>query len=293
MRRKPNFAFLPLLDTPPSSGDITPTANTPVALALDPVVENNKILVSDSTSPLLGSPAHLIGSLSPSDDEPPSEACYSSSSSSYTSDSERDSGSCYTDGSALSRTTSGTSVSTAASTPVDFEESPVIGSAYTDSDNVGPGFFFMPPSKHASQPIKDPRLRAVASPTLAPPSPLSLDGVRTPETDLVKAMQERLGRVEFERSGAWVADLLEDAEPITRSPSSSSRTSSAPVSVSTSREHSRERTDRMDWEEIEKFRRERLGPKWTPPSSRGVSRAPSRERNVVEINGVEVDLDAE
>ncbi|KAF8832055.1 hypothetical protein HHX47_DHR1001222 [Lentinula edodes] len=308
MRRKPNFAFLPLLDTPPSSGDITPTTMIP-ELDLKPSEQNK------SVSSLLASPI-VFNESSPCDDEPPSIEAYSSSSSSYTSDSERESGLFYTDGSPLSRSTSITSVSTSGSVSA---EVPVIGSAYTETNDSGNlGFFLIPPSKRAqlSKPmacngnnvafsIKDPRLQAVTSPVLAPPSPFILDGAgptgaRSLDTDLA-AMQERLERVELERSLA--KDVLEDTEPITRTPLSSSplsnsQTDSSSVSgaASPDAECGQEHADKTtDWEEVERFRRERLGNKWTPPSSRGPSRtssrAPSRERNVVEINGVEIELD--
>lgn len=141
----------------------------------------------------------------------------------------------------------------------------------------------------------------MTSPVLAPPSPFILDGAgpigaRSLDTDLA-AMQERLERMELERSLA--RDVLEDTEAITRTPLSSSPPSNSQTdsgAASPDAECGQEHADKTtDWEEVERFRRERLGNKWTPPSSRGPSRtssrAPSRERNVVEINGVEIELD--
>ncbi|KAF5388515.1 hypothetical protein D9757_004696 [Collybiopsis confluens] len=277
MRRKPNFAFLPLLDAPTSPDtSLSPTANSQ----------------SEESRPK----STLIGSY---DDEPPSEA-YSSSSSSYASDSERDFGSGYTDGSPLSRSTSITSVSTVGSVLSELKESQgAVGSAYTEEPNPGDsGFFFMPPSKHApydpgyfgrpgpssSAIAKDPRLQAIASPSLAPPSPLSLDGSAT-EVDLARLMHERLGRMEWEHLKNDIPDTLEGVEPVARSRS---------ISTTSSRGHSREGSHEMDLDEIERVRRERLGRKWTPPpsrdASRASSRAPSRERTLLEVNGVEIEV---
>ncbi|KAJ3721763.1 hypothetical protein C8R42DRAFT_60098 [Lentinula raphanica] len=89
MRRKPNFAFLPLLDTPPSSGDNTPTPtiSTPTAmipeLDLEPKEANEAPALSLLPSPVFPT------EISSCDEEPPSAEMSSSSSSSYTSDSER------------------------------------------------------------------------------------------------------------------------------------------------------------------------------------------------------------
>ncbi|KAF9074866.1 hypothetical protein BDP27DRAFT_1359111 [Rhodocollybia butyracea] len=328
-------------DTPTSPlSPTTPQLHHPIHIP-PPICDNTPTTCTPSTPTEAVNSPFLLGS---------NDDLSSSSSSSYASDSEHES-SGYTGGSPLSRTTSMTSVSTLGS------DKAGIGSAYAEPDE--PGFFLIPPSKRACQlhdskhsyfgddmpsfAAKDPRLRAVASPVLAPPSPLNLDGrpsspaletdlaksmrerlervsVPSPlildgprraplEEDLAKAMQERLERVELERQWELSAseaevlkpadhpDVLDDAEPF-------SRTSSKPVSErsssSASREPSRERAGaETDREEIERFRRQRLGKKWTPPSSRGpsrdASRAPSTERNsnVVEINGVvlQIDLD--
>ncbi|KAJ4485782.1 hypothetical protein J3R30DRAFT_1407099 [Lentinula aciculospora] len=309
MRRKPNFAFLPLLDTPPCTVDNAPTPTPTISTLTANIPELN--LEEDKTTPLsLASPI-VLNENSPCDDEPPSIEAYSSSSSSYTSDSERESGSFYIDGSPLSRSTSITSVSTSGSISA---EVPAFGSAYTEESDSGfPGFFFIPPSKRTQTPksgdchsydmpfvMKDPRLQAVASPILAPPSPLILDGAGSIDADLATIMQERLERVELERSE--VKDILADTEPITRTPSSSfslsnTQNDSASVNGAGSPEPNEPSEQKTDWEEVERFRRQRLGNKWTPPSSRGPSRtssrAPSRERNVVEINGVEIELDGD
>ncbi|KAJ3984801.1 hypothetical protein F5890DRAFT_1474248 [Lentinula detonsa] len=259
MRRKPNFAFLPLLDTPPNSGDNTPTPTICTPTAMIPKLD----LEPEEANKSLASPI-IHNENSSCDDEQPLAGAYSSSSSSYTSDSER---------------------------------------------------LFIPSLKRTQLPkhagyfgndvpfvLKDPRLQAVSSPVLAPPSPLSLDGevpsgTRSLDADLATIMQARLELVEREQS--TTRDVLEYTEPITRTPSSSRpytnpQIDGAPASPESSQENTEKTTD---WEEVERFRRRRLGNKWTPPSSQGPSRtssrAPSRERNVVEINGVEIELDGD